>query len=425
MEPLRRWSGAGLGGRPPRFVLYSHDGQGLGHVSRNLKIAGALTAIEPEASVLLVTGSPMADRLVVPRGVDLLRLPAIRKLGNGSYGSRRLRLAGPDIGALRSAQIAAAIESFRPDVLLADKHPAGVGGELRCALGVLIAGGGRAVVGFRDILDDPAAVRREWLRDRTLEVIHDCFSRVLVYGQPGVLDFASAYGVPARVSSRIVYTGYIAGRPRAGKASSGSPGRSRGESRSRPLVLASAGGGEDGARLLAAFIDAARGAPWQGVVVTGPELEPRARDELRAAAARAGVAIRTFVDDLPAWMRLADAAVCMGGYNTLVDALAYGTPCVCVPRTAPRSEQLIRAEAFARMGLLSMVRPSDLSPAALRREVASAVERGQGGLAPRAGRAIDLDGASKAAGQLLDLATKTRGGDTEGGSAVAPTAAAR
>ena len=121
-------------GRSQRFLFYSHDGLGLGHVRRNLAVAGALTDLSPSASVLLASGSPDVDRLGVPRNVDVLRLPALRKRGNEDYAARRLALPPDDVRALRSALLAAAVVSFEPDVVLVDKHPLGAGGELRAGL---------------------------------------------------------------------------------------------------------------------------------------------------------------------------------------------------------------------------------------------------------------------------------------------------
>ena len=46
-----------------------------------------------------------------------------------------------------------------------------------------------------------------------------------------------------------------------------------------------------------------------------------------------------------------------GGYNTLAEAALHAVPAVCVPRVAPRSEQLIRARAFERLGLLRLLHP--------------------------------------------------------------------
>ena len=119
--------------------------------------------------------------------------------------------------------------------------------------------------------------------------------------------------------------------------------------RTKPVVLATAGGGEDGFRTLEAFVRASVNAPWRGVVVTGPMLPDAQITALQSLAAANGVSYCSFVPHLSALFEEVDALVCMGGYNTLVEAAALGVPTICVPRVKPRIEQLLRAEAFAKL----------------------------------------------------------------------------
>ena len=48
--------------RGARIILYSHDTFGLGHLRRSRALATALTAADPGASALILTGSPKAQR---------------------------------------------------------------------------------------------------------------------------------------------------------------------------------------------------------------------------------------------------------------------------------------------------------------------------------------------------------------------------
>jgi predicted glycosyltransferase len=392
-----------------RFLLYSHDGLGLGHVRRNLAIASALIRVAPDSSVLLVTGAGDIDRLGLDPGIDVLRLPALRKLANGRYAARRLALSRSDLTALRAGQIGAAVESFRPDVMLVDKHPGGARGELRPGLRALRAAGGRAVIGFRDILDDQLHVRREWHSARTPELIASHYDQVLVYGRRQVFDFEDAYGRWPDAGRRVRYTGYVVHRTPCHDAAVESVSPFLVAPRThRPVVVATAGGGEDGDRLLETFIHAADSS-WQGVVVAGPDMAPDRRHALRRAAVESGVGFRVFAHDLASWLGEADAVVCMGGYNTLAEALFRGTPTVCVPRVSPRTEQLIRALAFERLGLLRVVQPTALDAVALRGAVTQALERSRPELVARAHAALDFNGDSRAAGWLAELADRVRG----------------
>ena len=49
--------------REQRVILYSHDTFGLGHLRRSRALATALTASNPNASAIILTGSPVAGRL--------------------------------------------------------------------------------------------------------------------------------------------------------------------------------------------------------------------------------------------------------------------------------------------------------------------------------------------------------------------------
>ena len=77
------------------------------------------------------------------------------------------------------------------------------------------------------------------------------------------------------------------------------------------------------------------------------------------------VQICEFTDDLMSYIDAADAIVSMGGYNTVSEILSLGKRAVIVPRVKPVKEQCIRAERLARLGLLRMIHPDDLTPKGL------------------------------------------------------------
>jgi len=232
-----------------RYLFYSHDGLGLGHVRRNLAIADAVARLDPASSVLLVCSTDQVDSLVIPPRVDVLKLPGVRKSDNTTYTSHRLPMTEKETWSMRSGLIASATRSFAPDILLSDRHPHGAHGELREALGALHAAGGRAVLGLRDIFDDPATVRAAWHRGRVLAAIASDYDRVLVYGNPDVLHPGLAYGMPDQVTELLRFCGYVANTPPADDRS-----LLRTDDDGRPTVVATAGGGADGYAMLADFV---------------------------------------------------------------------------------------------------------------------------------------------------------------------------
>ncbi|MCC6234171.1 MAG: hypothetical protein IT580_16120 [Verrucomicrobiales bacterium] len=387
-----------------RYLLYSHDGVGLGHTCRNLAIARAITAEDPEATVLLATGSDDAMQLGIPERVEVLKLPSLRKVANESYAARRLLVSPADIHRLRSGLLTGVVGGFRPDVVLVDKHPLGAGGELRDALHLVRQQGGAAVLGLRDILDDPETVRAEWAAHDLGRCISELYDRLLIYGQRGVFDPVAEYGLPPEVESRSIFCGYVTrdtARPLM---------RDRmldeGSSSGQPVVMATVGGGEDGTVLVSAFLEASYGAPWRAVAVTGPQAPLGVQSRLEGLATRAGASLHRFLPDLCGMLANADVLVCMGGYNTLSEALALRLPVVCVPRVHPRREQLMRAEAFERLGLLECVRPETLASGTLREAIRRALRRSRLDVARRCAAEIHLNGASQAAAALREVAAR-------------------
>ena len=393
-----------------RFIFYSHDGLGLGHLRRNLAIATALTEAAPDASVLIATGCNELGTHGLAQNVDVLVLPGLRKLGQGHYGGRRLPMSGKELVALRAAQLETAVRSFRPDVMLVDKHPLGVRGELLPALETLAEIGGRAVLGLRDILDERAVVAEEWETGHILEAVDEHFDEILVYGDPRVLNVAEEYALPRPLAERLHYCGYVVHPRSAQSAAVDSLPTFATRLRRIPTVLATTGGGEDGRALLECFIQAAQDARWTGVAVSGPQLDPAEHHALRRMAIEAGVEFHGTVPDVSSWLSHVEALVCMGGYNTLSEAISRGTPTLCIPRVHPRQEQLLRARSFAHLGLLRVVEPDVLNPALMRRELKALIGTSRRELRQRGEERLGFRGARAAATRVLELAGSAAAG---------------
>jgi predicted glycosyltransferase len=357
--------------RVPRVAFYSHDTMGLGHMRRNLLLAGELATLTPHPSTLLITGTREIARFTLPRGVDLLSLPALYKDSAAQYHARTLNATLPEIIALRSAIIQGAVQAFAPDVFIVDNVPRGALRELEPTLRMLRRGGRtRCVLGLRDILDDPTHVRAEWNRAGNVAAIRQYYDAVWVYGDESVLDVAHEYDLPADVRRRMHYTGYLDQRRR-------SPARPIAPEGVAHDVVCLLGGGQDGLPLARAFLAADFPAPWRPLLVTGPMMSVAARAEVDGLAARFPAArIMEFVDDPATLMRDARAVITMGGYNTVCDVLSHDVRALVVPRVVPRTEQLIRASRLADRGLLDMLHPDALTPEALRSWVCDAPPRG-------------------------------------------------
>lgn len=352
--------------KPLHIALYSHDTVGLGHTRRNLLLAQALTDAYPNASVLMLTGAATLGRFHAPPRVDFLTLPSLTK-GEDGYEARTLDVSLKQLVKMRSRAIHAALKAFKPDVFIVDNVPKGATGELERALSKLRKKGRtRCVLGLRDILDDPEAVRKEWAKAKNEATIAAYFDEIWVYGDKNVCDQARDYGFSAKTAAKLRYVGCFDQRARLAAQPPLAELPEGVQPELGKLVLAQVGGGQDGAPLAQAFARTRLPEGFYGVLVTGPYMPAALRDELEVLAAEnPKLTLLTFVKEPTRLLGHADRVIAMGGYNTTFEVLSFGKPLLAVPRVEPRLEQLVRAEQLQRLGLLDVLHPSELTPAAL------------------------------------------------------------
>jgi predicted glycosyltransferase len=338
---------------------------GLGHLRRNLLAANAIARSPLGAITLLVAGVREATAFALPPGADCLTLPALRKGRDGKYEARHLGVPLSELIAVRARVIRAAIEAFQPEALIVDNVPRGALLELEPTLEYLRSSRStKCVLGLRDVLDEPDAVRREWRRLANEQAISQFYDEVWIYSDPAVYNPVAEYQFSSEVTSKVRFTGYLDQRPRLGLSSEDGtcspdlqPGR---------FVLCGVGGGQDGPWLAEAFVRAELPAHLEGVLLAGPFMDKHFLEHLRRlAAGKPRMRILEFCTEPAHLMRDASRVIIMGGYNSACEALSFEKPALMVPRVEPRQEQLIRAQRLHSLGLVDLLHPLDLTPAAL------------------------------------------------------------
>ena len=379
-------------------MFYASDGYGLGHVNICLAIMQAVARRQPEALLLLVSGTPHAHTFVLPSNADFLKLPAV------AHAAQYAALpAAPDpetplrgLWYLREALLLQAALTFRPDVLHVDWWPAGQAGELRRVIPALRAAKPDVllVAGLPD-MTDPGELRSEWHTHDARRLLDNLYDRVVIYGDATLYDPADDYALSAATRAKTSFSGYLR---RSVELAQPSAVRARLGLGDEPFIVATVGGGEDGARLLETWLAALHEPPLAGVasrIISGPLLDRADQDRLAAlAVGLPHETVTPFMPDLSELLNAADAVVAMGGYNTAVELVALRQRAVLVPRVGQGDEQLLRAQRFASRGLVRMLHPDDLSPARLAAEARAALD------APRPTASLDLSGADRL-GELL------------------------
>ncbi|MFQ5494530.1 MAG: glycosyltransferase family protein [Phycisphaerae bacterium] len=342
-----------------RVFAYCHDGVGLGHLSRTVTICERLTEAYPFATCLIATGSPYASLFRSLARTDHIKLPALEKVDAQTYRGKHLALPADRIIRCREIILRHAIEQFDPDVVLVDKAPLGVCGELIPALEWLRANrpDTRVIFGMRDIEDAPQTTIDQWTSSGVMDGLATCFDEIWVYGSRDVMDVVKEYELSPRIASKLRYMGYVTPPPCDG---------SECETRTGGNVLVTVGGGTDGQFLLETYLQgAAQRLAERGVgstIVGGPDLPEPVAKRLRAIAAEIdGVEWVDFDRCMDCTIRSASLVVSMGGYNTVCQIVRNGKPALIIPRTKPRLEQAMRARRWARRGLVEYVAPDGLT----------------------------------------------------------------
>ena len=165
-------------------LIYSHDSFGLGHLRRCREIAHSLVDAVKGIRVLILSGSPIIGSFDFRARVDFVRIPGVVKLRNGDYISLNAHIDIQHTLEMRASIINHTAEVYKPDLFLVDKEPLGLRGEVRDTLEKFRGTDTRVVLGLRDIMDDPAALKAEWSRRDIASVLERYYDEVWVYGHP-------------------------------------------------------------------------------------------------------------------------------------------------------------------------------------------------------------------------------------------------
>ncbi|MDP3600140.1 MAG: glycosyltransferase [Bosea sp. (in: a-proteobacteria)] len=338
----------------PRVLIYSHDTFGLGHIRRCRAIANSLVATYPHISVIIVSGSSVISSFQFGDGVDYVRIPGVEKQSDGRYGPHHLNLDLHDTIRLRTDIIKQVVLSFDPDVVIVDKEPIGLRGELVPALDILRPRGARIVLGLRDVLDEPAKLHEEWRQSGALDALGQIYDDIFVYGLESI--YQPLAGLPNQhlFAHKIRYTGYLKRAVPSPMPPTRYPRITKG-----PFILVTPGGGGDGAGVIDWVISAYEADPTielPALIVFGPFMSRERRKDFAERIARIPkLESLGFEPRLELLMNRAHCVVAMGGYNTFCEVLSFDKPALIVPRVKPRLEQAIRAERADHLKLVDVL----------------------------------------------------------------------
>ena len=362
---------------------------GAGHLTRAAALARAF-ARQGHRTTLVSGGSPA--RLADLEAVSFIQLPPVRTVGTDFK-----TLLGDDFEPVdaeylerRRTLLLDALESVRPDILITELFPFGrrvLADEFSALLEAAFHTNPRPLVlcSIRDILvPSSKASRIAEAHERVLR--H--YDAVLVHGDPELASLDASWPVDERIRPLIRYTGYVDENDNAVP-----------ETRRHGIVV-SGGSSAASLPLYRTALAAARDItdrPWR--ILVGRGVSENDFLALRQSAP-AHVVVERARPDFRALLAGAELSVSQAGYNTAVDLLRCGVTSVLVPfEDGGETEQRLRAERLAALGLAEIVPEADLS----RQNLGQAIRRGLA-RTPSPPPAISLDGARRSVAVAENLA---------------------
>ncbi len=357
-----------------KILVYCQHVLGVGHFFRTLEIIKALKRHD----VILVTGGDRVN-VTLPNHVRQIELPGLMMDANFS----NLSTIDPektieDVKFERQKVLLDIIIAENPDLFLIELFPFGrkaFGFELIPMLEYIKEKtliNCKVVCSLRDILVDKKNQKKH--ENRVINALNTWFDAVLVHSDPNLIKLDSTFSQIDRIKIPIVYTGFVTPLPDAKKVEQISAEiRSDGN---KYLVIASAGGGNVGAPLLKAVVQAFKTQSLKNIarlhLFTGPYMDEKDKQYLHGCA-DSQIMVKEFADDFVSLLAASDLSVSMAGYNTCMNIVAAKIPCLVWPFSQNR-EQIQRARKIAKFIPLAILEDKDLAPSTLSQLIIKTLE---------------------------------------------------
>jgi len=317
---------------PPRILMWGQSLWGFGHAARLGAVAAALT--RAGAEVHIAWGGAAKPPGEAAPGAHWHALPPIHAAPHapGRLLDETGRPADAALHQTRRDLLLELFERSRPQVVVVEGFPLSrrkFAPELRPLLERSARHSVPRLGLVRDIPEPPKTAEKS---AALLALAGELIDRILVAGDPRLIDLQTVWPQTAQMNVPLDYVGYI--------HRLNAPAPLDLEARRDGLVSAGAAGSVL-ARLMPEVIGAFADMRW------------------RMVGAQSGPMVEAHRADFPAMLAAARVSVQAAGYNTVAEALALRTPMVVVPdQPAGEIEQDLRADALVAAGLALRADPA-------------------------------------------------------------------
>lgn len=384
-----------------RVLIYCQHVLGMGHLVRSLEIVRALT----DWDVTFLNGGDLCPGMGFPPQTKVVNLPPIKS--ESDFKTILAAENGQDLEAvkrIRARRIQSEFARIQPDVFLIEMFPFGrkhFAFELMPVLEqIRLKKMPTAVVcSLRDILVNNKRNQAQH-NERAITLINRYFDLLLVHADPRFQTLDETFSQVGELRCDIRYTGFVS--QAAPQLLEVAPNH---RAPDQPMVLVSIGGGRVGYELVECALQASAhlrtSLPHRMMILTGPYMPEEQFQQLhKSAEGQEQVIIQRYTSDFLSYLQQASLSVSMAGYNTCMNLIATGTRALVLPFTGGgNTEQTIRAEKLAQLGIVGLLSEPQLRPDYLAGRMIQSLQTPP----PTQTLSLDQDGAMKTATCLQEL----------------------
>lgn len=377
-------------------LIYSHDGRGLGHVSRGVTLGITFRRLFPKLKVLFVSGSKQTSTLIGSCPLEWIKLPSyetllIRGEAKGRIGDTNIKNCY--LGPARANILESIIVNFKPRCVLVDHEPLGKREELLPALKLTQGTDTTWLLGIRAVIGEVAGLMSALSKN----IFKTHYHSLLWYGDDHILGPDLVKSVEEYFETRPIVAGYISRFAEMKHWSAYISERYAG-------TIAIPWLSENSLALLASLARALveigeRYGKW--IIFTDiHELKKVAHNVKRQFEGIAHCVVENVSDQYLAALANSRTAMVYGGYNSLTDIMAANVPAVVIIRSANDKEQEEHVNKIiqAKGRLMVALTESEISwkklHAALETQLNADIE---------GGGEVQLNGSEKAVRTIVDI----------------------
>lgn len=359
--------------RPSIFILCNYV-YGIGHFVRVVELSRGLCE---HFEIYLINGGEPVPNYNIPEEINYIQIPAIYSVEK----QQKLMPVDQNLNlkqclSMRSTIITELVGKVKPDLLITEHFPFGPLFETE-AISLITQvkknnPQSKIASSVRDVIFAEEGSARD---SHTCSLINKWYDLILVHGDPGIVPFESSFPMVEKIRIPFCYTGYIVQSIRQGRSQS-----------NLPILLVSVGGGRMGGELLDAVLKAHEiiARQWQHQLVLFVGAFQKETQRLHEYVNQNNLHnVKIFQFDKEAYQEIiaeASAVICMGGYNSLLEAVSIGKPVLIYNRLfyGNNQEQNLRMVRFQKEGLVRIINSDELDREKLADLILKAIKQFRG-----------------------------------------------